>query len=220
MKYIVKNWSNHQHYKDRSPPWIKLQTDTFQDYDFSRLQDASKLLAVCIWTLAAKSKDASVPDDIEWIKGQCCVKLFEQQHLIELIAAGFIIPKDDASKVLASCKQSACPETEGETEESRDRDREETDARDPLKTESQFQSFIAAFPARSNINDARKRFSEAITKASIETLVSKATEYRISVTGCEERFIQNPAKWLENERWGEKFPIPIAQKPRSRNLQA
>ena len=39
----IKDWDKFQHYKDRNPPWIKLSTDTFQNYDFSRLQDASKL---------------------------------------------------------------------------------------------------------------------------------------------------------------------------------
>lgn len=110
----VRNWAVFQHYKDRNPPWIKLATDTFQNYEFSRLQDASKLLAVCIWTLAARSKDGSVPDDFAYIKAQGCLgDLVTEENMQELISSGFLVK---ASKSLAERKQTACPETEGEGE--------------------------------------------------------------------------------------------------------
>ncbi len=115
VEYLkVKNWARFQHYKDRNPPWIKLATDTFQNYEFSRLQDASKLLAICIWTLAARSKDGTVPDDFAWIKqqGGLTTKI-NNSHLNELITQGFI---ERASKALANRKQSASLETEGEGE--------------------------------------------------------------------------------------------------------
>lgn len=114
----VKNWDRYQHYKDRCPPWIKLATDTFQNYDFSRLQDASKLLAICIWTLASRSKDGEIPDDFEFIKAQGCLgPSVKALHLEELVTKGFL---DRASESLADCKQSACSEGEGEAEERRE----------------------------------------------------------------------------------------------------
>jgi hypothetical protein len=113
MKLFIKDWGTLQHYKDRNPPWIKLSTSTFQDYEFGRLQDASKLLAFCIWTLAGRSNDGSVPCDLDWIKSQCNVKIIQMENLIELVKQGFII---DASNTLAECLQDARPETEGETE--------------------------------------------------------------------------------------------------------
>ena len=113
----VKNWENFQHYKDRNPPWIKLATDLFQDYEFSTLSDASKLLAVCIWTLASRYKDPKlgiVPDDIEWIKNQCGLgDTINEECMQELENAGFISRDSNA---LAPCKQLARPETETETE--------------------------------------------------------------------------------------------------------
>lgn len=113
----IKDWDKFQHYKDRNPPWIKLSTSLFQDYEFSQLSDASKLLAICIWTLASRSKDVksgSVPNDFEWIKRQCCLgNTIKKEHLKELLDNGFLI---DDSIMLADCKQSARPETETETE--------------------------------------------------------------------------------------------------------
>ena len=114
MKHLtVKDWGKFQHYKDRNPPWIKLETDTFMKYEFGQLSDASKLLAVCIWTLASRYKDPKlglVPADLEYIKRQCNLgDLITEEHLKELINQGYII---DASDALADCKQSAIPETE------------------------------------------------------------------------------------------------------------
>lgn len=117
--FHVRNWDKFQHYRDRTPPWIKLATDTFQNYEFSCLHDASKLLALCIWTLAARSMDGSVPADFEWIKRQGNLSDFVGiDNLKELIDSGFLL---DASSVLASCYPSrargeAETEAEGETE--------------------------------------------------------------------------------------------------------
>lgn len=56
MEYFtVKNWTKHQHYKDRRPPWIKLHITLLDDYEFSCLQDASKLHLIAIWILAGES---------------------------------------------------------------------------------------------------------------------------------------------------------------------
>ena len=110
----IRNWERFQHYKDRNPPWIKLATDTFQNYEFACLQDASKLLAICIWTLAARSKDGSVAADLQWIKNQCSLgDSVTSENINELINKGFLSADSD---VLADCKQNACLETETETE--------------------------------------------------------------------------------------------------------
>lgn len=127
----VRNWKHFQHYKDRCPPWIKLATDTFQNYEFSRLSDASKLLAICIWTLASRSRDGDVPNDFEYLKGVGCLgSMVKADHLKELISAGFL---EVASNALADCTQSACSETETETEE-RQRRGEQSSPRPPERS--------------------------------------------------------------------------------------
>jgi len=123
VKYFrVRNWEKFQHYKDRNPPWIKLHTELLDNYEFSRLQDASKLLAVCIWMLAARS-DNKIPADPEWIKGRANLK--GEPDIEPLLDGGFIewiqelqSPEQDASDPLAECLQDAC----ALTEERRDRE--------------------------------------------------------------------------------------------------
>lgn len=106
----VRNWSEFQHYKDRTPPWIKLHRDLLRDYKFSCLQDASKLHLVLIWLLASQL-DNEIPNDSAWIQRQIGVS--EPVDLKSLIDIGFL----ECSKTLAPCKQSAMPETEAYKQE-------------------------------------------------------------------------------------------------------
>jgi hypothetical protein len=66
ITFRVKNFEKFQHYKDRSPPWIKLYNELLDDYDFGRLDDASKAHMILIWLLASRS-DNKIPWDAEWI---------------------------------------------------------------------------------------------------------------------------------------------------------
>jgi hypothetical protein len=110
----VKNWRVFQHYKDRSPPWIKLQKSLLDDYDFQCLPLASKALAPMLWLLASESDDGSIPSDVTKLAFR--LRWPEKDiraGLTPLIAKGFLV---GASNALAGCKQVATSETEGETE--------------------------------------------------------------------------------------------------------
>ena len=101
----MKNWAKFQHYRDRDPPWIKLYKSLLDDYDFCRLQDASKLHLVLIWLYAARNK-GEVPNDPKFLQNR--LSLDKPPDIKALITHGFLI---SASNALADCKQSATPET-------------------------------------------------------------------------------------------------------------
>ena len=97
MEYLkVKNWSKFQHYKHRSPPWIKLHRSLLADYAFSCLHDASKAHLILIW-LHASEHDGAVPADPSRLRR--CLGLKSNPDLKVLIEQGFLIP--DASTTLA-----------------------------------------------------------------------------------------------------------------------
>ncbi len=135
MKLVPKNWSTFQHYKDRSPPWIKLHKALLDDRKYQRLPLASKALAPMLWLIASESKDGSFDGSIE----ELAFRLRAEGRDIEaglqpLIEAGFFevaeaqgkqpasaVPtarEQDASNTEAARLQVAVPETEteGETE--------------------------------------------------------------------------------------------------------
>lgn len=116
MIIIPRNWAEFQHYKKRSPPWIRLHRKLLDDYDFQRLPLASKALAPMLWLLASESKDTERPEidaDPDRLAFRLRITKTEAiESLIPLIDAGFF---EIASGVLAECMQLAA-KTISETE--------------------------------------------------------------------------------------------------------
>lgn len=113
-----KNWAEFQHYKHRSPPWIKLHRSLLTDAKFLRLPVASKALAPCIWLIASEHPDGIISTSNEDVAFR--LHMSEQEFndaLKPLIEFGFF---DCDSIVLASCTQLASnmlvQSTETETE--------------------------------------------------------------------------------------------------------
>jgi len=116
MKHVgrIKNWSKFQHYKNRCPPWIKLERKLLDDFEFSRLPIASKALLPLLWLLASESNEGSFDADISFLAFR--LRWTEddvRSGLIPLIDKEFI---SCASELIATCQHDAIPETEGEGE--------------------------------------------------------------------------------------------------------
>lgn len=120
MKIRPRNWGDFQHYKDRSPPWIRLHRSLLDDFDFQRLPVASRALAPMLWLLAAESKDPKT-GEIDATPARLAFRLRMTEREISeslkpLIDGKFFETFQDASNALADCEQLAVPETETETE--------------------------------------------------------------------------------------------------------
>lgn len=131
MSYLtVPNLKKYQHYKDRSPPWIKLHSKILDNYKFECLQDASKSHLMLIWLLASRT-DNKIRNDTIWIGRK--IGANSPINLKELIEAGFLNVigdvadcKQDASIALALARsQEGERETEREAETERERETEE-----------------------------------------------------------------------------------------------
>src|SRR3990167_6574258 len=94
MQYLlVKNWRDHQHYKKRSPPWIKLHRAVIEDYAFATLKDKTKAHLMLIWVLAAGT-EGRIPNDARFIASK--ISAAEAVDLEVMIEAGFLIHDGDA----------------------------------------------------------------------------------------------------------------------------
>jgi hypothetical protein len=114
MKYFkVKSLDKWQHYKDRRPPWIKLHSEILDDYKFTNLKDKEKCHLMLLWLLASQC-DNKLPYDPDWITKK--LYLSEKINLSTLESLDFIEVYQDASIVIADCKQVANVETETEAE--------------------------------------------------------------------------------------------------------
>lgn len=103
------NWASFQHYKDRAPSWIKLHRSMILDNPkWHRLPTMSKAIAPCIWLLASEVSDGAIISTMEDLAFRLRVSEKDAKAaLIPLIDAEFFVLVQDASGVLAECKQSA-----------------------------------------------------------------------------------------------------------------
>jgi hypothetical protein len=147
--------------------------------------------------IIASKNDGCVPDNPEYI--QRVAYLEKKPNLIPLIECGFL------EKVLADASSearmlaSACPETETETEKST------TTTKEAVVVVLGFEDFFKEMPRQINKTAARKSYLEAISKISQAELAEAAKRYAAHCKGYEQRFVQSPAKWLDEQRW-EDFP--------------
>ena len=53
----VKNWKQFQHFKNRTPPWIKLYRNILDDPDWHELSPEGAKILVMLWLIASEDKD-------------------------------------------------------------------------------------------------------------------------------------------------------------------
>lgn len=118
MDYLrVRNWDKFQHYKDRTPPWIKVYVTVLDDVTFANLPDAAKGHLMSLWVLASRMGNR-LPADAVFLGRK--INATEPLALKLLITEGFLESHPDsldaASKLLAKCYTESDKETETETE--------------------------------------------------------------------------------------------------------
>ena len=97
-----KNWKDFQHYKDRSPSWIKLHKRLIDDYEFQMLPVASRALAPMLWLLASEYHDAEINESVAAMAFRMRMKEAEFIDAVNpLIHSSFFECLHDASGLLA-----------------------------------------------------------------------------------------------------------------------
>ena len=215
MQYFsIKNWDKYQHYKDRNPPWIKLNREVIDDYDICRLQDASRLLQILLWVLASQTNNR-IPNDPEWIQNR--LNLNTKVNLKELIDKGFIVLEEsvmqNASIVLAKCspyREETETETETETEVKNIKSRKRKSNK-LLEYTQEFNDFWKAYPKNNGTKyDAFELFSY-FTKNAIDPkiIISGARSFAILCLreGKELKYIPHASTWLNKRGWEADIAI-------------
>jgi hypothetical protein len=114
----IKNWSKHQHFKDRTPPWIKLYRDILDDPDWHELDGDTAKVLISLWLIASEDETHSglLP---------CSRKLAFRLRIKESQLKQYItklshwLLQDDIN-VISDGYQVDAPERERETEKSRE----------------------------------------------------------------------------------------------------
>jgi len=99
MRFLVKNWSVFQHYKDRSPPWIKLQKSLLDDARFNRLSPLAGKSLVLLWLLASESMVGELPSNPDEIAFRLRISKEDAELILtELFDSGFLIEAEHAEQ--------------------------------------------------------------------------------------------------------------------------
>jgi hypothetical protein len=196
---VPNNWAELQHYKDRSPPWIKLHKKLLDNYEFQCLPVASRALAPMLWLLASEHAQGQI--DAEPQKIGFRLRMSEQEvsdAIAPLIGAKFFSPLENlaskrlarASKPQAKVERAARPETETETE-----------------IDISFAAFWDAYPRKVSRPDAKKAFEKINPDQAVLSEMLTAIRKQGLAAKCaagESRFVAHPATWLNKERWKDE----------------
>jgi hypothetical protein len=186
----VKNWAEFQHYKDRSPPWIKLHRALLDDFKFSSLPLASKALAPLLWLLAAETANGEVSVDVEFLAFRLRWNAKDvKAGLDPLIHRGFLVL---ASAPLATCLQPATPEREGETEK-------EKALGD--KSPSAFEVWWKGYPNKKGKQEAEKSWNRQKLDAKLATLLADVAARRKGDADWLRGAIPHGSTYLNQARW-------------------
>lgn len=115
----VKNWRKFQHFKDRSPPWIKLYRDLLDDLDWHELPPQSAKALVMIWLIA--SENGGELPDLKTLAFR--LRLKEDQTKSIISSLSHWLEQGDITPI-SEGPQSDSTEGEGETEKEVEKERE------------------------------------------------------------------------------------------------
>ena len=121
QKMKIKNWTEFQHFKDRTPPWIKLYRHLLDDPDWHNLSGNDAKNLVMLWLIASEDKDmqGNLPD----IRNLAFrLRISESETKQTLTKLSHWLLQDDIN-VISECYQDDTPERETEREESKSRDK-------------------------------------------------------------------------------------------------
>jgi hypothetical protein len=197
MSITPKNWKSFQHYKERTPSWIKLHKGLLTDFAFTRLPVASRALAPMLWLLASEYEGGEITASLEEVAFR--VHMSEEELLVALsplIGSGFFV----SSEVLAK------PERDSSSRRGEKRTiiEEKTFVATAPKGNSDFEEFKKAYPRRAGNYGwaaAEKKFN-SLVKTGVDAKIIIAAAVKLCQTlrsRINTEFIPMPASWLNSE---------------------
>lgn len=207
MIYSIPNWEEYQQYKDRYPPWIKLQRKLLDNYEFHSMPIDAKFLLPMLWLIASESKDGTF--DGEYKKIAFRLRMSDKQvcgAMKNLLSYGFI-------KIVQKCTEMYENVPREETEAYREETEEETERN---MSDLNFESLWVLYPRKDGSKAKAKEIYKQAIKSGVEhgRIESGVRAYSDFVRrgGTEKKFIAHATTWLNQRRWESDYTdtTPIA----------
>jgi hypothetical protein len=195
----VKNWSDFQHFKDRTPPWIKLYRYLLDDPDWHELDGDSAKTLVMLWLIA--SEDKKMQGNLPSLKALAFrLRISESKLKQSLNKLSHWLIQDDIA-VISTCHQVVIPETE-------------TEAETEAETYScAFDEFWSAYPKKTGKDAALKAWK--LKKPRIDDVMYALSWQRKSWQWLREsgQYIPNPATYINQGRWQDEPQTETMEAP-------
>lgn len=168
----IKNWSKHQHFKDRSPPWIKLYRDILDDPDWHELDGETAKVLVSLWLIASEDEthNGLLPDRRRLAFR---LRIKESQLNQALTKLSHWLIHDDIN-VISERYQVDAPETEREAET--DKRQTSVEAQAPLPDWVPSESWSGYVEMRKKIRKPMTDRARKLVLASLERMHEKGID--------------------------------------------
>jgi len=205
MEYLqIKNWEQHQHYKDRCPPWIKLHVNILNSIKFAMLSRASRCLLMLLWVLGSEA-DGIIPNDINVLRFRLRDNTIKQEEINLLINKGFLSSNKKLQADDSTVQADACLETETETD----------------IYSANFLNFWSEYPNKKAKQSAYKKWKTLQKQKKLPSLtiiissIEKQKRWRENANGEFRPEWKHPTTWLNAGCWEDE----VQSKPQIRYEQ-
>jgi hypothetical protein len=193
----IKNWEEFQHFKDRTPPWIKLYRYLLDDPEWHELSGDDSKILVMLWLIASEDKamQGNLPNS-KTLAFRLRITELQLNHHLTKLSSWLIL---DDNNVISLCYQTDAPEE-------RQR-REETEC-----VSADFEKFYSAYPKKKNRGDAEKAWKSA---KPVLADVLKALEWqRLQPDWVKDKgqFIPYPASYIRAKGWLDEIQSTVETK--------
>lgn len=223
MTIYIKNWAKHQHFKDRTPPWIKLYREILEDPDWHELDgDAAKTL-VGLWLIA--SEDEGKTGALPSLKKMAFrLRVNESQLKQTLIKLSeWLILDDDA--VITERYHGDAPERETETKLEKEEEKATVQpAAAPRRSakdvpySDDFERFWASYPAKQKKQEAMNSWAKQGLEGESDWLIAHVQMMKAQDDNWRRGYVPMGATYLNQKRW-EDVPRPAPRHQLSKSAQ-
>jgi len=207
----IKGWTEFQHFKDRTPPWIKLHRTILERRDISVISDCSFRVLVGLWLLA--SEDATMQGLLPDIPEIAFRLRMEEARIIKALGELGAFLDDVDISVISPRYQDDVPETETETEGEREREivSGKPDDSAPKKATvngSRFPEFWAIYPKKVARKTCEGIWKRRKLDALADEILPKLAEQVARDAQWRDGFVPNPQTYLNQDRWEDEIGTP------------
>lgn len=190
MTFRIKDWSKFQHFKDRTPPWVKLYRDILDDPDWHELDGQSAKVLTMLWLIA--SEDETHSGALPCLRKLAFRLRMEENKVKQTLdkLSHWLIQSD--IEPISERYQSDAPETETETYTEKE-----------TETDDGFDEFWKLYGKKGTKKKAQTSWKRIKPSIELQLDIYNATRLYVQSTP-DIQFRKNAETWLNNECWNDE----------------